>query len=121
MTIDVTVVSSLQAALVDGAAKEAGHALQHRHREKWLKYGEACQAQGIQFEAICVEVLGRFGQGEATVRQLGRSLARVGGHDEGLIIRHLFQRLAVLLMRGNCQLILSRTPSHPSPIITGEE
>ena len=121
LAIDVTVVSSLQAALVEGAAREPGYALQHRQKEKWAKYGEACQAQGIQFETLCVEALGSWGQGEATIRSLGRSLARVGGHDEGLTIRHLFQRLSILLMRGHCQLILSRTPSHPSPAITGEQ
>ena len=121
LAIDVTVVSSLQAALVEGAAREPGHALNHRYREKWLKYGEACQAQAIEFRPACVEVLGGWGQGEATLRTLGRSLVRVGGHDEGATIRHLFQRLSILLMRGNCQLILSRIPSYPSPVITREQ
>ena len=120
LAINVTVVSSLQAALVEGAAREPGFALQHRHREKWLKYGDACQAEGILFQPLCVEVLGGWGQGEATIRQLGSCLARVGGHEEGLTTRHLFQRLAILLMRGNAQLILSRAPSNHNPAISGE-
>ena len=121
LALDVTVVNSLQVALVEGAAKEPGFALQHRHREKWAKYGEACQAEGVQFEPLCVEVTGGWGQGEVTIRTLGRHLARVAGNDEGLTIRHLFQRLAILLMRGNCQLILSRSPTEPCPAITGEK
>ena len=122
LAIDVTVVSSLQAALVEGASNEPGFALQHRHREKWLKYGDACRSEGIHFLPLCVEVLGGWGQGEGEgiIRQLGSCLARVGGHDEGQTIRHLFQRLGILLMRGNSQLILSRSPSHPHPSLSGE-
>ena len=42
LLLDVSVVSSLQAQLVDRAATEPGHALQHRYAEKLRKYGEAC-------------------------------------------------------------------------------
>ena len=47
MAVDVCVVSSLQAQLVDRAAAEPGAALQHRYQQKWDKYGEACLAEGI--------------------------------------------------------------------------
>ena len=122
LAIDITVVSSLQAGLVEGASREPGHALQHRYGEKWRKYGEACQAEGVCFQAIPIEVLGGWGagdMGEKVVKQLAKALARVGGHNEGDTARHLFQRMSILLMRGNSQLILSRCPDYPQPPVTG--
>ena len=121
LALDVMVLSSHQAALVDGAARDPGHALQQPHREKWLKYGEAChcQSEGILFQPLCVEVLGGWGEGEAVVRRLGQSLARFGGLEEGQTISHLLKRLSILLMRGNSQLILSRCPSHPDSATSG--
>ena len=58
LTFGVCVVYILQAQLVDGAADEPGHALQHRYTEKWRKYGEACQAEGVVFQPLPFEVLG---------------------------------------------------------------
>ena len=54
--VDVCVVSSLQTQLVAGAAEEAGYALQHRYTQKWDKYGPACQAEGLVFQPVPVEV-----------------------------------------------------------------
>ena len=45
--VDVCVVSSLQAQMVNGAAEEPGHALQARYSQKWDKYGAACQDKGM--------------------------------------------------------------------------
>ena len=56
--IDVCVVSSLQAQLVDRAANEAGYALHYRYGQKWDKYGLACQAEGHVFQPVPIEVLG---------------------------------------------------------------
>ena len=60
MAVDVSVVSSLQQLLVDRASKEPGHALQHRYSEKWRKYGDVCQLEGIAFKPMPVEVLSGF-------------------------------------------------------------
>ena len=84
LLLDVTVVSSLQAGLVDRAAELPGHALQHRHAEKWRKYGEACQAEGMIFRAMTLEVLGGMHEATvSTVKRLGQSLARAGGQRRG--------------------------------------
>ena len=77
--------------------------------------------EGIVFQPVAISVLGGFHKaGEATVRRLGVSLARQGGLDEAETTRHLFQRLSILLMRGNSQLILSRSPSFPDPTTSGD-
>ena len=89
-------------------------ALQHRYAEKWRKYGDLCQAEGMIFKAMPMEVLGGFHETSVeVVQRLGQSLARAGGQEKGEVTRHLFGRLSILLMRGSSALILSRTPTHP--------
>ena len=122
MAIDVCVVSSLQSQLVNTnrAAVEPGYALQYRYGQKWLKYGEVCAAEGISFQPLPLEVLGGLHDlSVLTVKKLGEALARAGGQGEQEVVRHLFGRLSVLLMRGNATLILSRVPKHPDPHING--
>ena len=122
LAIDVCVVSSLQSQLVERAAEQQGYALQHRYGQKWSKYGDACQEQGIHFQPLAVEVLGGFHEcSVTTIKKLAQALARAGGQDESEVIRHLFGRLSILLQHGNSQLILSRTHSHPGAHIDGNE
>ena len=47
-----------------------------------------------------------------------RKLARA--QEEGDAIRHLFQQLGVLLVKGNAALLLNRIPSFPLPEIDGD-
>ena len=44
------------------------------------------------------------------IKKLGAVLARHKGEDEQVEVRHLFQRLSLLLMRGNATLLLNRVP-----------
>ena len=44
------------------------------------------------------------------IKKLGAVLARHRGEDEQVEVRHLFQRLSLLLMRGNATLLLNRVP-----------
>ena len=111
--IDVCVVSSLQTLLVGRASEEPGYALQHRYEQKWRKYGDACQAEGIVFQPMPIEVLGGWHEaGAKVVKQIGQALARSTGQEESIVIKHLFERLSVLLVRGNSQLVTNRFP-HP--------
>ena len=48
---------------------------------------------------------------------MGAALARHTGLEEAEKTRHLFQRLAVLLAKGNAALFLNRVPCHPSTLI----
>ena len=103
---------------MEGASTIPGHALAHHYQQKWQKYGDACDREIISF--LPVEVLGGFH--EATVglvKRLGESLARAGGQDERDVIRHLFQRLSVLLIWGSSSLIVSQIQSHTNPSIDG--
>ena len=53
------------------------------------------------------------------IKKLARVQARTMGEDEYKAIRHLFQRLAVLLVKGNTALLVNRIPSHPLPSVNG--
>ena len=109
--VDVCVVSSLQNQLVDRAAAEAGFALQFRYGQKWDKYGPACDSEGLVFQPLPIEVLGGWHEaGVGLVKRLGQALARSNGQEEDIVTKHLFQKLSVLLMRGNSQLVLNRLP-----------
>ena len=113
-------MSSLQSQLVDKEAREPGTALQHRYAEKWRKYGEECQREGLVFQPLPLTVLGSVHPaGVRVLKTLSASLARVVGKEEAEISRHLFGRVSVLLMKGNSQLILARAPSHPDPETDG--
>ena len=86
-----------------------------------LRYGEACQVEGMVFRAMTLEVLG--GMHEAivsTVRRLGQSLARDGGQNEGEVFRHLPQTLSILLMKGPSALLSSRSRTHINSNIKGD-
>ena len=114
--LDVTVVSPLQQALVAKAAESAGAALSHAFERKNRQAFEECRAQGIHFIPLPVETLGGWHpQAVSVIRKLGRQLARQTGKDDSEVIAHTFQRLSILLMKGNSALILNRVPSHPPP------
>ena len=46
---------------------------------------------------------------------LGVALARQQGQDEREVVHHLFQKLSLVLMRGNAQLLVNRVPPNDSP------
>jgi hypothetical protein len=53
-------------------------------------------------------------------RKLDRAQARSTGKEEDDAIRHLFQRLGVLWVKGNAALLLNRIPSFPLPKLDGD-
>ena len=80
----VSVVNSLQAAQIRGAATTPGNALTRRYVETINKHGEECRRAGLAFLPLPMETLG--GWHEETVRQvkrLGSALARQTGGNEG--------------------------------------
>ena len=82
----------------------------------------ACEREGIVFIPLPVETLGGWhDKAVDQLRKLARAQARNTGKEEDEAIRHLFQRLGVLLVRGNAALFLNRVPSFPSPEIDGAE
>ena len=80
------------------------------------KSGEPCRKQGISFIPFAADTLGGWHSDTISVeieqiQKLGRALARQSGEDEDQTIRHLFQKLSLLLMRGNSALLLNRVPA----------
>ena len=108
--------------MVSVAATTPGHALTGRYNEKMTKHGEGCRLAGMVFLPLPMETLGGWhDQTVSLVKRLGSALARQTGQDESEAIRHLSQRLAVLLSKGNASLLLNRVPTFPPPHIDGEQ
>ena len=55
------------------------------------------------------------------MKKIGSSLARQSGGEEGEVMRHLVQRLSVILMRINANLMLNRGHTSDQPQIDGIE
>ena len=118
--LDVTVSHPLQGTT--GAAATPGHALTVAYDRKVRDAAEDCRRQGIAFIPLAMESLGGWHPVMVEeVRRLGSALARHTGQPEGEAIQHLVQRLSLLLVRGNCSLILNRVPSFPNSEIDGVE
>ena len=75
---------------------------------------------GVVFTPLPMETLG--GWHDVTVqevRKIGSALSRHTGGEEGEVIRHIVQRMSILLIKGNAALILNRVPSFPQPYLDG--
>ena len=55
------------------------------------------------------------------VRKIGIALSRHTGGEEGEVIRHIVQRISILLIKGNATLILYCVPSFPQPYVNGSQ
>ena len=93
----------------------------HAHEAKIRKYWARCEAEGIAFFPLAVDTYGGWHEaGLKTLTKLGRQLARATGRDEGDTVRHLRQRVAVLLVRDNMAMLASRTPTFSPASVNGE-
>ena len=122
--LDVTVVSALQQAMVAGSAATDGFAVTKAFDRKLARVGEACRQQGLAFIPVAADTLGGWHKVAAQqIKKLGAVLARHKGEDEQVEVRHLFQRLSLLLMRGNATLLLNRVPEDEAtdPMVDGIE
>ena len=110
--LDVTVVNSLRSDYILKEADQAGYALDQAHKRKVAQVGTACQQEGIDFIPLPVEVLG--GWSSVAVKHLKRiaraHASRTGRHDSE-VVTQFFQKLSILLVKGNAALLLSRLPS----------
>ena len=119
--IDVTVVNALQAALVGRVATDGGHAVAHSHSIKVKKYEARCEAEGIIFVPLALDTFGGYHRvALEAIGKLGRQLARVVGRDEGETVQHLRQRLSVVLIRDNMNMLASRAPEAAPSQISGQ-
>ena len=73
--------------------------------------GEECQAAGIAFIPLAVESLGGWHQvAVEEIKRLGKAHARQAGESEELTCRRLWQKLGLLVQKGNCALFNNRFP-----------
>ena len=81
-----------------------------------------CENEGMGFKPLPVETMGGWHEDALEqIRKLGQALARASGQEEAEVVHHLFQRLSVLLMRGNAALLINRVPAFPNPEVDGIE
>ena len=119
---DVTVIHPLQAATLAGAAANPGHALEVAVKRKNRGALEDCRRQGIKFIPLAVESLGGWHESAvAEIRKLAAALARQTGQEERECRSHLFQRLSVSLVKGNCSLFVNRIPENTAAEVDGQE
>ena len=63
-----------------------------------------------------VETLGGWHpQAIKVIRTLGRQLARQTGREDSEVTAQTFQRLSIMLMKGNSALIINRAPPNTLP------
>ena len=99
------------------AAVTPGHAF----TKKMDKAGDSCRVHGICFVPFVVEALGGFhSAADRQVRKLGAALARHNGQQEEEASRHLFQRLSIMIQKGNSSMITNRKSNYPSPETDGD-
>ena len=101
-------VTTLQSAMVTKVAAD-GFGVAAAHSKKVKKYVERCEKERIVFVPLTVDTLGGWHE-EAlgVISKLGCQLARVVGRDEGETVQHLRQKLGVVLLRDNVNLLGSR-------------
>ena len=120
--LDVTVVNPLQQQYLHQSAVTPGHALVKAHDRKMATHWENCRAAGIVFQPLPLDTFGAWGESTIKeVKKIGSALARQTGGEEGEVMRHLVQRLSIILMRINANLMLNRGHNRDQPQIDGIE
>ena len=72
------------------------------------------------FVPLPVETLGGWHEKAVDqIRKIARAKARSNGQDEDEAVRHLFQQLAITLVKGNTALLNARTPNLSPPHTDG--
>ena len=114
--LDIHVISPLQQQTLSEASVTPGHALQVGVQRKLTSNLPACREAGVECIPIVAETLGGLAEDTIfTVCSLGRAIAdRTGSMDPISTTRHIFQRFAIALWRGNACLWLHRHPTLPS-------
>ena len=81
-------------------------------------HNDASSSMGVTFIPLVVESLGGWSE-EAicSISRIGRLMGQRSGSPPAEATRHLFQRLAITLWRGNASLWLHRLPTHSAQIV----
>ena len=115
--LDVTIISTMQPATINGTASTQGHAVLFGEARKLSTHKAACTAVGVSFVPIVMESLG--GMSALAVNTLG-GIGRLLGQRLGIptadSIRHLFQNCSISVWRGNAAMWSRRSPTFSSSI-----
>ena len=118
---DVAVVSPMQEQLKRKAAEEALSAADKRYSDKMKKYRIPCEREGIEFFPLVVETFGGWHpQSAEVITKLARQLSAQSGQPFEETSRHIYQRLSILLTKGNSAMILSRRTTFTEAPIDGD-
>ena len=100
-----------------GAAITPGYALRVGEERKMVTHAEAVRSVGIDFVPIVAETLGGWSE-EAihTIKSIGRLQGLRLGIPPPDSTRHLFQRLAISLWKGNATLWIQCQPTRPAKV-----
>ena len=111
LALDVTVVHPLTPARLTSSASNPGQTLITAFNNKCRHTLEACSDEGIVFVPVCQESLGGYHERSASVlKRIALAQSRAKGTDETETIKHFFQKLSIILQKGNCSLLISRVP-----------
>ena len=104
-----------------GAAANPGFALSQAFDRKMRSAADDCRAQGISFLPMAVESLGGWHEVAVNqVKKLASALALQEGRQEGEVVAHAFQRLAIILQKGNAKILLNRIPHSTGGPVDGD-
>ena len=100
--LDIPGISTMQQQTLAGASITPGYALRVGEERKMIAHAGACRAGGVTFIPLVMESLGGWSE-EAiqTIKSIGRLQGQRLGIPPPETTRHLFQRLAISLWKGN--------------------
>ena len=105
----MSVISPTQDAIIDRAANVAASAIEMRKTEKTRKLADNCRASGIRFQPVVVETFGGWDpEAVKLLKAMATHCAPRKSLPPALEIKQFFQRLSIVLQRGNATLLLCR-------------
>ena len=116
--LDVTcIISTMQQLTQASAASTPGYALYVGEERKMAAHAEACRSVGVYFVPIVAETLGGWSElAIDTIKSIGRLQGQRLSIPPPNSTRHLFQRLAISLWKGNATLLIRRQPTRPAAV-----
>ena len=119
VALDITVISTMQQSTIQPAADNQVHALLVAETRIFGTHGPACQAAGIPFIPLAIETQGGLSDATAEIISgIGRLIGQRFGVSPHESSRHLFQRLAISLWKGNATAWIHRCLP-PAPNVDG--
>ena len=82
-----------------------------------MAHNDACRSVGVTFTPLVIKSLGGWSdEAIGTISRIGRLMGQHSGSPPAEATRHLFQKLAISLWRGNATMWLRRLPTHSAQI-----